>query len=107
MVLRQGKHGQFYGCSRYPDCKETHGCHPDGTPLGKPVIKKVRELRTLAHKKLSKIWDYKDSNQRNKMYGWLKLNTKKGHIGKMGEKDIKKLLVKIRKYIKKTKEERK
>lgn len=24
LILRSGKHGQFYGCSNYPDCKYTH-----------------------------------------------------------------------------------
>lgn len=34
MTLRNSRYGFFYGCSRFPDCRATHGAHPDGQPLG-------------------------------------------------------------------------
>ena len=43
--IRNSRFGNFYGCSRYPVCQNTHGAHPDGTPLGKPANKATREAR--------------------------------------------------------------
>lgn len=39
MRLRKSRFGLFYGCTRYPYCKASHGAHPDGAPLGVPVNK--------------------------------------------------------------------
>jgi ssDNA-binding Zn-finger/Zn-ribbon topoisomerase 1 len=57
MVLREtsrykypnGQPRKFYGCSRYPKCKEVHGAHPDGRPLGIPATKETRALRHQCH----------------------------------------------------------
>lgn len=57
MVLRRTekfrwKNGEgrlFYGCSRWPDCKATHGAHPDGSPLGVPANGETKAARVEAH----------------------------------------------------------
>lgn len=57
MILREttkfryenGAPSKFYGCSRYPDCKATHGAHPDGAPYGRPADKETKRARQEAH----------------------------------------------------------
>jgi ssDNA-binding Zn-finger/Zn-ribbon topoisomerase 1 len=50
MVLRNSKlYGKFYGCTRFPACKATHGAHADGTPLGIPGNKETKQWRIKAH----------------------------------------------------------
>ena len=99
MVLKKGKYSEFYSCSRYPECKETHGAHPDGSPMGKPATSEVRKLRIVVHKKLNEIWSYEDREQRKEMYRWLVENTESGHVAMMGKEEIEDLLIKLGKYI--------
>lgn len=56
MRLREGEFGPFYGCPRWPGCKNTHGCHPDGRPLGKPAGAAVRAARTEVHVAFDALW---------------------------------------------------
>lgn len=54
MVLRVTRRApwtgrKFYGCSRFPECRSTHGAHPDGTPLGIPATKATKQARIRAH----------------------------------------------------------
>lgn len=47
----------FYGCSRYPECDGTHGCHQDnGKPLGVPANKVTKEWRIKAHDAFDTLW---------------------------------------------------
>lgn len=103
MVLRQtnkfrykdGRPRKFYGCSRYPQCTEIHGCHPDGTPLGIPATKEIRDMRTAVHALAEKIWKWDDRKQKAQMYAWMKINTKSGHIAKMLEDELSDTTVKL------------
>lgn len=92
MVLKKSKFGLFYGCTGYPECKTSHGAHPDGSPLGIPADKETRELRVKAHDILEKIFNYKDKQGRNRMYSWLKENTSKGHISMLDKTELVKLI---------------
>lgn len=56
MVLRFSKFGKFYGCTRYPDCRGTHGAHPDGKPFGTPANKETKAARIRAHRAFDSIW---------------------------------------------------
>ena len=96
MTLKESKYGPFSGCSKYPFCKETHGAHPDGRPMGKPATSDVRSLRIVVHKELNKIWNYRDNKQRKEMYKWLKDNTDSGHISMMDKDEIMDLLDKLK-----------
>jgi len=101
MRLRSSeKHGPFYGCSRYPDCKGTHGAHPDGAPLGTPASKPVKELRNLAHKLFDRIWS-NGPLSRSEAYEWmadvLDLPPFQAHIGMLDEVGCMKLIGAIRK----------
>ncbi len=98
MVLLEGKYGKFYGCSKYPKCKETHGAHPNGEPLGTPATSEIRSLRIVAHQELGRIWKYSVNKERRKMYKWLKQNTESGHVSMMGKDEIMDLLDKLRVY---------
>ncbi|HVT82267.1 MAG TPA: zinc-finger-containing protein [Phycisphaerae bacterium] len=86
MVLRRtqkykwanGEGRLFFGCSRYPDCRGTHGAHPDGSPLGTPADAETKAARIAAHTALDKIvqargWgrDAKDNKARHGLYIWL------------------------------------
>jgi len=56
MKLKNGKYkDMFYGCTRYPLCKASHGSHPDGKPLGIPADKKTRQARIDAHALFDKL----------------------------------------------------
>lgn len=70
LVLRNSKHGLFYGCNQYPACKATHGAHPDGVPLGIPGNKKTKEARMRAHDVFDKYWKQRKMT-RKAAYRWL------------------------------------
>lgn len=54
--LRSSRHGVFYGCVNYPDCRGTHGAHPDGSPKGTPADALTRRLRIRAHHHFDQLW---------------------------------------------------
>lgn len=63
MVLREtakfktadGQPRKFYGCSKYPACKGSHGAHPDGRPLGHPADQETKELRIKCHSMVEEV----------------------------------------------------
>lgn len=64
-TARDGQPRKFYGCSRYPECKTTHGAHPDGSPLGFPADQETKGARTRLHKICDEIWgDWETGNHR-------------------------------------------
>lgn len=99
MRLQTSKYGLFYGCSRFPECKETHGAHPDGKPLGRPAKKDIRLLRREIHALAEHIWRWSVKKERSAMYVWLKKNTKSGHIGEMEKSELMALKEKLLKMI--------
>lgn len=57
MVFRPAsRYGPFYGCSAFPDCRVTHGAHPDGSALGTPADIETRRWRIAAHDWFDCIW---------------------------------------------------
>jgi len=72
MVLRKSQHGYFYGCTTFPECSGTHGCHQNsGKPLGKPANAETRALRVKAHGAFDKLWIFNGRWRRNEAYAWL------------------------------------
>lgn len=49
---------KFYGCSRFPVCRGTHGAHPDGRPLGIPTDRETAQWRILAHAAFDRLWQH-------------------------------------------------
>lgn len=83
MELRNSRFGLFWGCTRYPKCKGTHGAHPDGRPLGKPADKETKLARMRAHAAFDRLWKEGPRN-RGQAYGWLKAQASiPDHIGEM------------------------
>lgn len=97
----QGRPKPFYVCPNFPRCRENHGAHMSGVPLGKPVSAEVRELRKLAHNLAAMIWGELGSpgSDLKGMYRWLKINTKSGHIGKMEKDEVLSLIEALRRKI--------
>ena len=88
---KNGAPKKFWGCSRYPECKETIGAHPDGKPLGFVVDRETRQLRHEVHQLLEKFWNYDDRKQRREMYAFLKRVAPPGHMGQMDKDQLIKL----------------
>lgn len=74
MLLRvtKGKNRRFYSCERFPDCRGSHGCHPDGKPLGVPADQETKELRIRAHEVFDRLWKL-EGKSRAKAYTWLSI----------------------------------
>lgn len=75
----------FYGCSRYPDCKGTHGAHANGAPLGTPANAATKRARIRAHWAFDQIWKKRFVAHRGQAYDWMrkamKLSQNQAHIG--------------------------
>lgn len=86
MRLRSSRHGPFYGCSRYPQCRGTHGAHADGKPLGTPADGRTKGARIAAHAAFDPLWEEGYFPSRTKAYAWLREKMDLGgdecHIGK-------------------------
>jgi ssDNA-binding Zn-finger/Zn-ribbon topoisomerase 1 len=80
---RNGQPRLFWGCSRFPECRATHGAHPDGSPLGHPADSETKAMRMATHRAAELAfgrWDTKDG--RDGFYDWLKAHPElKQHVG--------------------------
>jgi hypothetical protein len=83
MSLRDSRYGKFWGCTRYPECRGTHGAHPNGLPLGIPADEKTKRLRMEVHAMLELQWQGRTKRQKN----WLLGICGREHIGEM-DKDM-------------------
>lgn len=84
-----GEPRKFWGCSRWPECKATHGAHPDGKPVGVPADTETKRMRMAAHR-CAEIafgrWETKQGKQ--DLYEWLRRRPNiKQHIGEMNKLD--------------------
>lgn len=85
MILRDSKHGKFYGCSTFPVCKGTHSAHQStGEPMGIPGDAETKQLRMEAHRRFDSLWNG-GMISREDAYRWLqnamRLSKKAAHIG--------------------------
>jgi hypothetical protein len=83
---KSGQPRKFWGCTRYPLCKATHGAHPDGRPLGIPGNAETKQARILAHEAFDALWKTKmPMFSRGQAYRWLQCELGLGkqdcHIG--------------------------
>lgn len=70
MVYRTTRKGRFLACERWPICDVTHSVHPDGTPMGTPAARHVREARIEAHNVFDAFWKGRGWTRREG-YLWL------------------------------------
>jgi len=95
MRLRSSRFGLFYGCSRYPRCRATHGAHPNGEPLGIPADEATKALRIAAHEVFDRLWK-KGPMTRIKAYSWMQevlgLSREEAHIGRFNGDTCKRLI---------------
>ena len=72
MLLRtiRDKSRRFYSCSKFPQCRGSHGYHPDGTPLGVPADQETKNLRIQAHEAFDRQWELRKMT-RAQAYTWL------------------------------------
>lgn len=85
----------FYGCEKWPDCRNTHGAHPDGRPLGKPADKETRDLRRMLHIALDKYYPLGSYGRYCERSRFLQNATGKYHIANLEKGQIKQLLYKL------------
>ncbi len=103
MVLRNSCFGKFYGCSRWPVCKATHGAHPNGDPLGIPADHETKQWRIKAHAAFDTLWNKKSSRgrKRGKAYKWMQkamgLTEAEAHIGRFDIAQCQKLIALVEK----------
>ena len=85
MVLRESRYGPFYGCSRFPECRGSHGAHRDtGKPLGTPADRETKKARIEAHRAFDALWRSRKMT-RTQAYQWMReamgLDKDGAHIG--------------------------
>lgn len=106
MVLRKSPKfpKPFYGCSRFPECRGTHGAHPNGSPLGVPASKEVKEWRIKAHDAFDTLWKCGGINMtRKKAYQLLTQEmgeSKQVHIGELDIEGCNRVIVASEKLLK-------
>lgn len=75
----------FYGCTKFPECRGTHGAHKTGAPLGTPANKETKLARIQAHAVFDQIWKQKLVHNRWAAYNWMRqvmgLTNRQAHIG--------------------------
>lgn len=85
----------FFGCQNYPDCRGTHGAHPDGTPVGIPANYETKQWRIKAHDAFD---GWRDRNFLNRSRSYHQLSAAMGkkdgqiHIGECDIADCKKII---------------
>lgn len=88
LVLRAGRYGPFYGCTRFPECLGGHGAHADGSPMGIPADQRTREARRLAHQAFDQLWQG-GGMTRPQAYRWLQkrlgLSRRRCHIARFDD----------------------
>lgn len=89
---------KFWGCSRFPKCKATHGAHPDGRPLGNPADQPTKEARMRAHAAFDRLW--KDGGMsRTQAYVVMQelmgMTPAEAHIGKLTLEECETLIAKL------------
>lgn len=82
----------FYGCSEFPKCKNVHGAHPDGRPLGDPGDEETRRLRQALHAELDKWYPVGSYSQYCLRSRFLHQATGLYHVADLNKGQLTKLL---------------
>lgn len=100
-LLYNGKsygRGKAWICNRFPECRGSVGCHPDGRPLGTIPDPDTKILRQKLHALIDPIWR-EGRGSRGSVYGWLKRitgSTKEIHMGETTKEDCIRLFALIK-----------
>lgn len=88
LVLKEGKHGKFYGCSRFrwTGCGGSHSAHQStGKPMGVPAKQEVKEARKAAHRAFDELWTT-GRMSRKQAYAWMQkvmqMTKREAHIAR-------------------------
>lgn len=96
----------FWGCSAFPNCRATHGAHPDGRPLGRPGTKEEKRKRIEAHDWFDRLWKT-GIMSRPKAYQWMQtalvMTPKQAHIGLFGVAECDALIAVVKAFLEGTK----
>lgn len=99
MVLRHSRFGPFFGCTSFPDCRGTHGAHPDGRPLGIPADRQTKKMRIEAHEAFDGLWQDRGWS-RGRGYHWLQKVLRLGrddcHIGRFDVRMCKRVIAAVK-----------
>jgi len=92
---KDGSPRPFFGCSQFPDCKASHGAHPDGKPLGRPGTPEEKKARHEAHLVFDAMAERLGLSKKAR-YKWLQvkinLPAEQAHIGNFGVEECGKLI---------------
>ena len=87
----------FYGCTKFPACRGSHGAHPDGSPKGTPANKETRLARIRAHTVFDQIWKDNLVKHRGAAYNWMRevmhLSRTDAHIARFNKEQCDRLVV--------------
>lgn len=98
MVLRPSRFGQFWGCENFPECRATHGAHPDGRPLGHPADRETKQFRIQAHEIFDRWWhsrNMKRSEAYRAMQRLMDLSPDQAHIAMFDKEQCQQLIARI------------
>lgn len=99
---------KFYGCSKFPECKATHGAHPNGNPMGMPGDAETKKLRIQLHDLLDPLWK-KKKMRRNEAYKLLRSLVgcrDKIHIGELNKEQCQEAIKKMEEWLEVHEQER-
>lgn len=98
MELGADHFGRRLLCVRRPACAGTHGCHPDGSPMGTPAPAHVRRARSAAHASFDRLWS-EGTMTRSQAYAWMReamgLSREEAHISRMDAARCRELVRKL------------
>jgi ssDNA-binding Zn-finger/Zn-ribbon topoisomerase 1 len=96
--LPNGQPRLFWGCSRYPRCRGTHGAHPDGRPLGTPADEETKCARRAAHAALDQLWQHGPFTRRGAyavVQRLMGMTKDQAHIGKFDRETCERLITRL------------
>lgn len=100
LVLKESRHGRFWGCTSYPKCQGMHSAHQrTGAPLGTPADRVTRGARKFAHMLFDQLWK-NGQMSRPAAYGWMRtvlfLSREEAHISMLNKDQCDRLIAALK-----------
>jgi ssDNA-binding Zn-finger/Zn-ribbon topoisomerase 1 len=91
---------KFYGCTGYPDCRGTHGAHPNGEPFGIPGDAETKAARMRAHAMFDRLWKPPAGTMKREqayklMQRLMQMNEEQAHIAKFSAEQCELLIKRL------------